>query len=86
MKITFSDEGWEDYLYWQSEDRKILKRVNQLIEDISRNGNEGIGKPEPLRHEWAGWWSRRITQEHRIVYRVIGNSVEIAVCRSHYGR
>jgi toxin YoeB len=86
VKITFSDEGWEDYLYWQSEDRKILKRVNQLIEDISRNGNEGIGKPEPLRHEWAGWWSRRITQEHRIVYRVIGNSVEIAVCRSHYGR
>lgn len=86
MKITFSADGWEDYLYWQAEDRKILKRINQLIEDISRNGNEGIGKPEPLRHEWAGWWSRRITQEHRLVYRAVADSVEIAVCRFHYGR
>lgn len=86
MKITFSAEGWEDYVYWQAEDRKILKRINQLIEDISRNGNEGIGKPEPLRHEWAGWWSRRITQEHRLVYRPVGDSVEIAVCRFHYGK
>lgn len=58
MKVTFSDDGWEDYLYWQAEDRKTLKRINQLIEDISRNGNEGIGKPEPVRHEWAGWWSQ----------------------------
>lgn len=86
MKITFSADGWEDYLYWQAEDRKILKRINQLIEDISRNGNEGIGKPEPLRHEWAGWWSRRITQEHRLVCRAVGDSVEIAVCRFHYGK
>ena len=86
MKVTFSDNGWEDYLYWQAEDRKILMRVNQLIEDISRNGNEGIGKPEPLRHEWAGWWSRRITQEHRLVYRVASDTVEIAVCRFHYGK
>ena len=86
MKVTFSDDGWEDYLYWQAEDRKLLKRINQLIEDISRNGNEGIGKPEPLRHEWAGWWSRRITQEHRLVYRVADDSIEIAVCRFHYGK
>ena len=86
MKVTFSDDGWEDYLYWQAEDRKILKRINQLIEDISRNGNDGIGKPEPLRHEWAGWWSRRITQEHRLVYRVVSDHVEIAVCRFHYGK
>jgi toxin YoeB len=86
VKITFSADGWEDCLYWQAEDRKILKRINQLIEDIARNGNEGIGKPEPLRHEWAGWWSRRITQEHRLVYRAVGDSVEIAVCRFHYGR
>ena len=86
MKVTFSDDGWEDYLYWQAEDRKILKRINQLVEDISRNGNEGIGKPEPLRHEWAGWWSRRITQEHRLVYRVVSDSVEIAACRFHYGK
>ena len=67
MKVTFSDDGWEDYLYWQTRDRKILKRINQLIGDISRNENTGIGKPEPLRHEWAGWWSRRITEEHRLV-------------------
>jgi toxin YoeB len=86
VKVTYSDDGWEDYLYWQAEDRKLLKRINQLIEDISRNGNEGIGKPEPLRHEWAGWWSRRITQEHRLVYRVVSNSVEIAACRFHYGK
>jgi toxin YoeB len=86
VKATFSDDGWEDYLYWQAEDRKLLKRINQLIEDISRNGNEGIGKPEPLRHEWAGWWSRRITQEHRLVYRAVSDSVEIAVCRFRYGK
>jgi toxin YoeB len=86
VKVTFSDDGWEDYLYWQVEDRKILERINQLVEDVSRNGNEGIGKPEPLRHEWAGWWSRRITQEHRLVYRVVSNSVEIAACRFHYGK
>jgi toxin YoeB len=86
VKVTFSDDGWDDHLYWQSQDRKILKRINQLIEDISRNENTGIGKPEPLRQEWAGWWSRRITQEHRLVYRVSGNGVEIAVCRFHYGK
>jgi toxin YoeB len=86
VKVTFSDDGWDDYLYWQTQDRKILKRINQLIEDISRNENTGIGKPEPLRHEWAGWWSRRITQEHRLVYRVSHAGVEIAVCRFHYGK
>jgi toxin YoeB len=86
VKVTFSDDGWEDYLYWQADDRKTLKRINQLIEDISRDGNEGIGKPEPLRHEWAGWWSRRITQKHRLVYRVVSDSVEIAVCRFHSGK
>ncbi len=86
MKVTFSDDGWDDYLYWPTQDRKILKRINHLIEDISRNENTGIGKPEPLRHEWAGWWSRRITQEHRLVYRVGHDGVEIAVCRFHYGK
>jgi toxin YoeB len=86
VKVTFSDDGWEDYLYWQVQDRRIVKRVNQLIEDISRNENDGIGKPEPLRHEWAGWWSRRITQEHRLIYRVRDGGVEIAACRFHYGR
>jgi toxin YoeB len=86
VKVTFSDDGWEDYLYWQVQDRRIPKRVNQLIEDISRNENDGIGKPEPLRHEWAGWWSRRITQEHRLIYRVRDAGVEIAACRFHYGK
>lgn len=86
MKVTFSDDGWDDYFYWQIQDRKILKRINQLIEDVSRNENTGIGKPEPLRHEWAEWWSRRITQEHRLVYRVRDDGVEIAVCRFHYGK
>jgi toxin YoeB len=86
VKVTFSDDGWDDYLYWQAQDRKILKRINLLIEDVVRNENTGIGKPEPLRHEWAGWWSRRITQEHRLVYRLGDDAVEIAVCRFHYGR
>ena len=86
MKVTFSDDGWGDYLYWQAQDRKILKRINQLLGDISRNENTGIGKPEPLRHEWAGWWSRRVTQEHRLVYRLSDNGAEVAVCRFHYGK
>ena len=86
MKVTFSDDSWDDYLYWQTQDRKILKRINQLIEDISRSENTGIGKPEPLRNGWAGWWSRRITQEHHLVYRVSDGGVEIAVCRFHYGK
>ena len=87
MKVTFSDDSWEDYLYRQAQDRRILKRINPLIEDISRNELEGIGKPEALRLEWAGWWSRRITTEHRLVYRVSDdNGVEIAACRFHYGK
>jgi toxin YoeB len=86
VKVTFSGKAWTDYLYWQAQDRRILKRVNQLIDEISRNENEGIGKPEPLRHEWAGWWSRRITQEHRLIYRVSDSGVEIAACRFHYGK
>jgi toxin YoeB len=86
VKVSFSDDAWEDYLYWQVQDRWLLKRVNQLIEDISRNANDGIGKPEPLRHEWAGWRSRRITQEHRLIYRVRDRGVEIAACRFRYGK
>lgn len=86
MPITWSDNAWEDYLWWQSEDRKMLKRVNLLIADIQRNGNEGIGKPEPLRHEFTGYWSRRISEEHRIVYSIIEGEVLIASCRHHYRR
>jgi toxin YoeB len=67
MKLTFLDQGWEDYQQWQDEDRKTLRRLNRLIEECRRTPFEGIGKPEALRHDWAGWWSRRISDEHRLV-------------------
>jgi toxin YoeB len=88
MKIQFTDRGWTDYLYWQANDRRLLKRINQLIEDIRRNGHEGIGKPEPLRHELAGAWSRRIDQEHRLVYVLDEPADEVCViaCRYHYSK
>lgn len=86
VRIVWDIEAWEGYLWWQSQDRKVLKRINRLIDDIMRNGYEGIGKPEALRHEWSGYWSRRITDEHRIVYRVTDDAVLIASCRYHYGR
>lgn len=84
MKIVFATRGWEDYLWWQIQDRKVLKRINNLIQDIIRNGNDGIGKPEPLKHGFHGYWSRRITDEHRLVYRVHDDEVRIAACRYHY--
>ncbi len=84
MKLVFSDNAWEDYLYWQANDKKILKRINDLIKDIQRNKYEGKGKPEPLRHNLAGYWSRRITEEHRIVYKIESNAVLIAQLRYHY--
>ena len=83
-KLVFSDEAWEDYLYWQDTDRSMVRRINQLIKDIRRSPYEGIGKPEPLKHQLAGWWSRRIDAEHRFVYRVIEQAVEIATLRNHY--
>lgn len=86
MKLVWAAEGWEDYLWWQKTDRKTLQRINTLLADIIRNGNEGIGKPEPLRHEFTGYWSRRITEEHRLVYRVSEDAVMIATCRYHYGK
>jgi toxin YoeB len=86
VKITFSEKAWTDYLWWQIEDRTVLKRINTLIKDIMRNGNEGIGKPEPLRHVYQGYWSRRITQEHRLVYRATDDEIQIAACRYHYER
>lgn len=86
MILVWDERAWEDYLWWQTEDRKTLKRINSLIKDISRNGNEGIGKPEALKHGLADYWSRRITDEHRIVYKVVGNEIRIAACRYHYGR
>ena len=84
MKMVFSPEAWDDYLWWQAQDRKLLKRINQLILDIVRNGNEGIGKPEPLKHGFSGYWSRRINAEHRLVYRLVDDEVRIAACRYHY--
>jgi toxin YoeB len=85
MLKVFSDQAWEDYLYWQANDKKILKRINLLIKDISRNPFEGIGDPEPLKYNWSGYWSRRITLEHRLVYKVVDNEIRIAQCRYHYG-
>ncbi len=84
MKVTFAQDAWDDYLYWQTNDRKILERLNSLIKDCQRNPFVGIGKPEPLRGSWSGWWSRRITEEHRLVYRVSESSLLIAQCRFHY--
>jgi toxin YoeB len=85
MKVVFSDPAWGDYLYWQQVDKNILKRINELIKDIKRSPFEGIGKPEALKHNLAGFWSRRINSEHRIIYRVNDDdSFEIASCRYHY--
>lgn len=86
MKIVFSSAAWEDYTWWQENDRRVAKRLNALIKDIVRNGHEGIGKPEPLRHVFCGYWSRRITDEHRLVYALADDEVRIAGCRYHYGR
>ena len=84
MNLVFSEQAWEDYLYWQKIDRKLIKRINDLINEVSRTPHSGIGKPEPLRHALAGYWSRRINDEHRIVYKVIDDSVLIAQLRYHY--
>jgi toxin YoeB len=83
-RLIFSDEAWEDYLYWQDTDRAMVRRINQLIKDICLTPHEGIGKPEPLKHQLAGWWSRRIDSEHRFVYRVTEQVIEIANLRNPY--
>ncbi|MCU6236703.1 Txe/YoeB family addiction module toxin [Morganella morganii] len=84
MRLIWSEEAWEDYLYWQETDKKTLKKINDLIKDAKRTPFEGKGKPEPLKHNLAGFWSRRITAEHRLVYAVTDNSLLIASCRYHY--
>ena len=93
MNKLFTENGWTDYVYWESEDRKILNRINRLIEDISRNGNEGIGRPEPLTGNLSGFWSRRINDEHRLVYKLTGTNdpangdsreLFIVQCATHY--
>ncbi|MDR1826923.1 MAG: Txe/YoeB family addiction module toxin [Methylobacteriaceae bacterium] len=84
MDKVWSDEAWEDYLYRQTQDKKTLRRVNRLLQDIERNAHRGIGKPEPLKHNMQGYWSRRIDDVNRLVYRIVGNRIEIAQCRTHY--
>ena len=88
MKLLFSENAWADYLYWQETDKAVLRRINELVRYASRSPFSGIGKPEPLTGPYKGWWSRRITQEHRLVYRVFDKgseqSLEIAACRYHY--
>jgi toxin YoeB len=84
MKLIFSENAWDDYLYWQRTDKKVLKRINQLISDIRRSPFEGIGKPESLKHALSGYWSRRIDSEHRIVYRTDDDALFIAQLRYHY--
>lgn len=85
MKLTFSTKAWDQYLYWQTTDKKILKRINLLIIDIQRTPNEGIEKLEPLKHGLSGYWSRRINDEHRIIYKQQNGSILIAQLRYHYG-
>jgi toxin YoeB len=84
MKIIFLTRGREDYLYWQKIDKSVLRKINQLIKEIQRDPFNGTGKPEPLKHELTGWWSRRINLEHRLVYKIDGNSLYILQCRYHY--
>jgi toxin YoeB len=84
MKIEFSAEAWEDFEYWSVHDKKILKKINALLEDIMRDPHKGMGKPEPLKYDLAGFWSRRISREHRLVYKVQKGTLYILQCRYHY--
>ncbi len=84
MIISWAAHAWEDYLYWQATDKKIIKRINALIKDIQRHPFEGMGDPEPLKHNWSGYWSRRIDKEHRIIYKPTNDTLYIVQCRYHY--
>ena len=84
MKLIFSENAWEDYLYWQKTDKKVLNRINKLIKETKREPFEGVGKPESLKHNLAGYWSRRINEEHRMVYKVTDDALLIAQLRYHY--
>ena len=85
MIKIWDDDAWEDYVYWQTQDKKTLKRINALLKDIDKNGYEGIGKPEPLTGNWSGYWSRRTDEKNRLVYRIVDETIRIAQCRTHYG-
>jgi toxin YoeB len=82
--LSWAEKAWDDYLYWQATDKKRLKRINALIKDIQRQPFNGLGNPEPLRHNWTGYWSRRIDREHRLVYKVTAKNIIIVQCRYHY--
>ena len=84
MRLIFAEQAWEDYLHWQQTDPKIVRRIHELLKDTTRHPFDGIGKPEPLRHALAGYWSRRITDEHRLVYKPLGGDLLIAQLRYHY--
>lgn len=84
MNVSFAPDAWEEYVYWQTQDKKFLKKLNSLIEEIKRTPFEGTGKPELLRHELSGWWSRRMSDAHRLVYRIKDGALEIAQFRFHY--
>jgi toxin YoeB len=84
MKYVFVEESWEDYLYWQNNDKKVMIRINLILKDISRNHYSGLGKPEPLKHKYQGFWSRRITAEHRLIYRIVDDEIQIVKFRFHY--
>ncbi len=84
MIITFSENAWDDYMYWQDTDKKYVKKINSLIKEIKRTPFHGSGKPEPLKYNLSGYWSRRIYNEHRLVYKVVNNTLEIIACRFHY--
>lgn len=84
MNLIFADKAWEDYLYWQKNNKQILKKINNLIKEIKREPFKGLGEPEPLKYNWSGYWSRRVTLEHRLVYKVQDSNLLIAQCRYHY--
>jgi toxin YoeB len=85
MKLRWDESAWADYQWWQAQDRRTVRRINALLADAARNGNEGIGKPEALKHGFQGYWSRRISEEHRLVYKIVDDEIRIASCRCHYG-
>ena len=84
MRKVWFDEAWEDYLYWQKQDKQTLKKINDLIKDSERNGYSGLGKPEPLKGDFSGFWSKRIDDKNRFVYRIVGDVLEILSCKGHY--
>jgi toxin YoeB len=84
MRYIFTDESWEDYLYWQHSDKKKLKKINDLLKEIARSPFDGLGKPEPLKHQYAGFWARRIDEEHQLIYKYEEETIFIAKCRFHY--